>query len=466
MNRSRRAIVALMFSGVAAPLAFGQTCGVAGPDAVTGSIDSVANYAPVAGYDALGFGMTLCNMGQAGLVVNTNSAQHPIVAPNLHKLTLGPGPTRIEQIGMGWVFHEFAVLQTAFCCACTPGSPALLGPGCSSSNSASIMATPSALGPRWQVNAATGVATFPRANPPIADATMRRVRVALGELEQGTLVRYVGEGIYLAPDDAGAGNAGNAASTRLMTASQVAGNWSFAPTGATSVGLGAVHAWRSHDPEVRVTVLDVPGDGRLVFGSRATDLGNGRWHYEYAIQNLTCHRAVGGVRIPAHQFVAITSTGFHDVAYHGGDGIPTDLNNPNTTARDFDPADWSFSRTTDSARWSTSTFAANPNANALRWGTLYNVRFVADEPPAQGGLSLELFLPGSPGEVIAAGLDVPSLPCVADYNRSGGTPDDADVAAFFADWAAGEPRADVNASGGTPDDADVAAFFDFWNAAC
>jgi len=31
--------------------------------------------------------------------------------------------------------------------------------------------------------------------------------------------------------------------------------------------------------------------------------------------------------------------------------------------------------------WSTETFADNPNANAIRWGTLYNFRFDADQSP-------------------------------------------------------------------------------------
>ncbi|NUQ67607.1 MAG: hypothetical protein HUU18_04925 [Phycisphaerales bacterium] len=56
--------------------------------------------------------------------------------------------------------------------------------------------------------------------------------------------------------------------------------------------------------------------------------------------------------------------------------------------------------------------------------------------------------------------------CPADFNNSGGTPDDADVAEFFAAWSEGNERADFNASGGTPDDADVALFFDRWNEGC
>lgn len=65
------------------------------------------------------------------------------------------------------------------------------------------------------------------------------------------------------------------------------------------------------------------------------------------------------------------------------------------------------------------------------------------------------------GEVVA-----PSTcpPCAADYNDSGGTPDDADVAEFFAAWNAGDDCADVNQSGGTPDDGDVTLFFELWNA--
>ncbi|NUQ68143.1 MAG: S8 family serine peptidase [Phycisphaerales bacterium] len=58
------------------------------------------------------------------------------------------------------------------------------------------------------------------------------------------------------------------------------------------------------------------------------------------------------------------------------------------------------------------------------------------------------------------------LNCLADFNGSGGTPDDADVAEFFTAWNAGETRADVNGSGGTPDDADVTYFFERWNAGC
>lgn len=57
-------------------------------------------------------------------------------------------------------------------------------------------------------------------------------------------------------------------------------------------------------------------------------------------------------------------------------------------------------------------------------------------------------------------------PCPADFNRSGGSPDDADVSAFFLAWRNGSPAADVNRSGGVPDDADVYTFFAHWEEGC
>ena len=45
--------------------------------------------------------------------------------------------------------------------------------------------------------------------------------------------------------------------------------------------------------------------------------------------------------------------------------------------------------------WSTETFDQNPDANALRWGTLYNFRFDADVPPTTGEARIGLFEPGT-----------------------------------------------------------------------
>ncbi len=54
--------------------------------------------------------------------------------------------------------------------------------------------------------------------------------------------------------------------------------------------------------------------------------------------------------------------------------------------------------------WSTTDFATDPDANAVRWGTLYNFRFEAVAAPGPAGVEIGLFRPGSPASVAATTL--------------------------------------------------------------
>src|SRR5206468_3131540 len=59
--------------------------------------------------------------------------------------------------------------------------------------------------------------------------------------------------------------------------------------------------------------------------------------------------------------------------------------------------------------WSTETFATNQNANAIRFGTLYNFRFDADQAPNFTSATVGYFKTGSPmGVSIQAPGGVPS----------------------------------------------------------
>jgi hypothetical protein len=59
------------------------------------------------------------------------------------------------------------------------------------------------------------------------------------------------------------------------------------------------------------------------------------------------------------------------------------------------------------------------------------------------------------------------LPCPADFDGSGGTPDANDISAFFDAWLVGDQSADVDGSGGTPDANDINFFFVAWlNGGC
>src|SRR6266702_1269871 len=46
--------------------------------------------------------------------------------------------------------------------------------------------------------------------------------------------------------------------------------------------------------------------------------------------------------------------------------------------------------------WSSETIAQNPNANAIRWGTLYNFRFDSSAPPVTSNATIGFFKTGSP----------------------------------------------------------------------
>ena len=61
---------------------------------------------------------------------------------------------------------------------------------------------------------------------------------------------------------------------------------------------------------------------------------------------------------------------------------------------------WTTSSSPNVLTWSTDTFATNPNAHALRFATLFNFWFDADQPPADSIVNkLDLFKPGDPPAV-------------------------------------------------------------------
>src|SRR5947199_7512205 len=55
----------------------------------------------------------------------------------------------------------------------------------------------------------------------------------------------------------------------------------------------------------------------------------------------------------------------------------------------------------NSITWNSETFAQNQNANAIRWGTLYNFRFDADQPPQAANATVGFFKTGSSMAVAA-----------------------------------------------------------------
>ena len=63
--------------------------------------------------------------------------------------------------------------------------------------------------------------------------------------------------------------------------------------------------------------------------------------------------------------------------------------------------------------WSTETFAQNQNANAIRWGTMYNFRFDSNRPPQAASATIGFFKTGAP-ITVAIQAPAPNVPCGTD----------------------------------------------------
>ena len=187
-------------------------------------------------------------------------------------------------------------------------------------------------------------------------------------------------------------------------------------------------------------------DGVYVHGYTAIDQGDGTWRYEYALFNNNSDRAAGSFAVELFDGVEVTDMGFSDVEYHSGEP--------------WDGADWTVEVTEDQIRWSTESFGDNTEANALRWGTMYNFWFVANTPPAARSATIEYFKPGEdPSFTIASITPSAANLCPADFDG-----DDvvgpADLAVLLAAWNKND-LGDLDGDGDT-DAADLAILLAAW----
>ncbi len=400
----------LMHTSLAATLVLASGALAGSPDLFMGAINGVSKWTPTpgpAGVQAYSFGITTCNLGDEAAVWNALSAQHPVFGQNIHRIANG----RIEQIGMSFAWHgQVPPLQQATCGVCTPGGANALGIGCSSPDTASLLGSQSTLAPRSSVNAATGVPAWPiPATLCAGDPTCERLQVAEADLANASAI-YLAETVVVHFQDAAAGATSNNASTR-----RVAVNASYNMTFAGDLmPMSGVQAWQAlnqngaPDAGILVSEVSIPGDGVLHVGSDAEPIGNGRWRYVIAIENISSDRAVSGLTVVMGADPAPQGFTFHDVEYHSGEV--------------YDNADWNFFIGDASFRWmSPATFAQNPNTNALRWGTLYTFSFTSTAAPVDGQVLLTLFKPGDPAGVSAAARVPGSVSsyCPGDANNDG-----------------------------------------------
>jgi hypothetical protein len=195
----------------------------------------------------------------------------------------------------------------------------------------------------------------------------------------------------------------------------------------------AIYHWSVVVPGVTISSTDAP-DGRYMVGSNVTQNEDGSYHYEYAVFNYNSDSAARSFYLALPQNVTVSNVGFKDVTYHSGEP--------------FDGTDWTVTTTGGQVRWQcTQTFAQNPNANALRWSTVYNFWFDANSRPVQGTTTIGLFKTGGSLPVVTR---VPSSACNAADLDCNGSVNGADLAILLASWGlcASSPCApDLDANG-------------------
>ena len=417
----------------------------ADPDVICGLLTSVNNYGAIGGIRAYSIGTTACNKGTTAANWIANTVNHPVISTTLYKIEDG----RMTQIGVSFVKHSWAALQGNECgFGC--------GPGCSDPYSAGLNGEQTDLGPRFEINAYTGEFPWP---PQFINNTgnqiYKRLQVPADDMVTNANGQFFAEGQYTARDDALAGNQFNNASYRRMVVNQ--SNFSMSGSGSTIRETPAIFAWRDHglganqpDPSVTITQVDVPGEGRFHLASKAVDLGNGTWRYEYGLHNMNSHRSAGSISIPVN--TGSSAHGFHGISYHSGEPISNDP--------------WSHSDDGSKLTWATEAFSVNENANAVRWATMYNFWFETDSPPTTGNVEIGLFRPGSPSALTAsATVPTGSAPCLADFNGDENV-NFFDVSYFIAAFNSQDASADIAEPFGSFNFFDVSAFIAAYNAGC
>ena len=386
-----------------------------GPDVIVGDMPDMEQFGSAGTQVGLAVATTSCNNGTQPLHwFASPDNDHPVIPQNLYRMSGGTNNNeRFEQIGQSSCKHAFLALEGNACgfgcntSGCTTGSN--LCPGCSDPYSASLNSGPN-LGSRAWINPFTGF--YPRGDsgtPPnnhsghVHNGVSHRILVEVDDLNT-TLnagASYFAEAQYVTPHEyawcqahPGECNMYNNASWRQFVVTGTT-NFSFSALGATVRTQPAIMAWVVTGATVTQIQPDLANDGYGLLGYKVTNLGAGMWHYEYALYNQNLDRAIQSFSVPLGPGVKVSNVGFHAPPQHPGWANDGTLND-----QGYSSTPWAVTQAGDSITWNTETFAQNQNANAIRWGTLYNFRFDADQPPQSASATVGFFKTGSP--IIAA----------------------------------------------------------------
>ena len=380
----------------------------AGPDLICSEIASGQTYGAVGDYQAYSFGDSTCNIGDTPFTYNANSPDHPVFTTSLFRLQDG----QFHQIGISYVSHTFFPLQGNSCdLGCNPGSLGMLGAGCSDAIGAGLAGSQTDMGPRIEVDPWSGGYPYPFSTiNQTGNAVDKRLKATVTDLSDPSALYFV-ERQYISNEELPEDRLNNSSYCRVF----------FTPAsnsprvqGDTFAQRPAIYAWQDHglgadtaDPNVMISSVFLPDDGLVYVGSRATEMDDGTWRYDYAIQNQNASKGVNAFRILFDSDIEVTQPTFHDIEYI--DEIDNQI----------DGTDWTFSTPGDMAQWTLGENAIqNPMGNAIRWGTMYSFSFVSENPPNEATIELGVFASDNES-VLAFAIAPENDDCAADFNDDG-----------------------------------------------
>jgi hypothetical protein len=385
---------------------------VPGPDVIVGELPQLQQFGndTINHFVGLGVATTSCNNGNEPLHwFSLPQTDHPVIPQNLYRMSGGTDNNeRFEQIGQSWMKHTFLALQDFVCGACNQSPPCNPGPqlcpGCSDPYTSGLNGDQDQIGSRAWVNPFTG--SFPtNANDHSGhvhaptNTLAHRILVETSDLIPGGNpgATYYGEAAYISPHEytwcqshPTECNMFNNFSYRQFSVTGGPTNFSFPPVGNTVRMQPAIQVWAGTGATVHQVEPDPGNDGIWFMGYEVTNPSAGVWHYEYALFNMNLDRSIQSFSVPLGPVVNVSNIGFHAPPQQPGqphDGTVGDAGYSSTP--------WDVTQDTSSITWSTETFATNQNANAIRWGTLYNFRFDADAPPQTANATVGYFKTGS-----------------------------------------------------------------------
>jgi len=389
---------------------------VPGPDVIVGDVEDVAQFDAAVGTQVgLAIGTDSCNNGDQPLDwFALPSNDHPVVPQNLYRMSGGAtNDERFEQIGQSWMKHTFLALEDFVCGTCnTSGcqTGSHLCPGCSDPYTSGLNGDQNSIGSRAWINPFTG--NFPRGDsqtPPndhnghSHNGVSHRILVETSDLIPGQNpgATYFGEAAYISPFEytwcvshPSQCNMFNNYSYRRFSVSGGPTFFNFSPVSSTVRMQPAIQAWAATGATVNQIEPDLGNDGVWLMGYKITNPSPGLWHYEYALFNMNLDRGIQSFSVPRNAGVNVSNIAFHAPPQHPGwahDGTQGDAG--------YSSLPWNVTQDATSITWSTETFATNQNANAIRWGTSYNFRFDADQPPQAANATVGFFKTGSPMSV-------------------------------------------------------------------